>query len=517
MVCAASREDGSFFVAAMKFNVGGELVTADELVALGATDPDLFYQLFFPKTVRQDSAAFHLTMDSIMENPSDRFVHLRMFRGSAKTTRLRMYTLRRIAYGLSHTILYVGASEGHAARSLKWVRKQVEVNKVLKGAFHLVPGSKWQETELEIVSKITDETCWLLGAGITGNIRGINFDDYRPDLIILDDVITDENAATHDQREKVVDLILGALRGSLVPPSEDPNAKMVFAQTPMHNDDASSRAARNSSWTTLEVPIWSPVDAPIEERVASWEERYPKEWCEKERNSYIEENKLSVWSREMEMKLVTPENRAFKSNWLQPIDIMPKHTLNILSIDPVPPPSDREVAAGLKKKDYEVHMVIGHNNGNYYVREYKANRGHEPNWTVATFFELAIKYNVFLVVVEGIAYQRTLKWILEQEMRRRGIYFPVEAVTDVRKKYMKIVPPLARLGSGGKLFCASTHGDLISQFLDYPMVDHDDHLDALAQGLMRLASPVLEMGADQYIKSQMHGKTYKVPRPKGAP
>ena len=79
-------------------------------------------------------------------------------------------------------------------------------------------------------------------AGITGSLRGINFDDYRPDLIIVDDPQTDETAATLEQRNKVADLILGAVKNSLAPATEEPNAKLVMAITPQHNEDISQQA-----------------------------------------------------------------------------------------------------------------------------------------------------------------------------------------------------------------------------------------------------------------------------------
>jgi hypothetical protein len=48
---------------------------------------------------------------------------------------------------------------------------------------------------------------------------------------------TDENCATLEQRQKISDLVHGALKKSLAPPVDDPNAKMVMLVTPQHIDD----------------------------------------------------------------------------------------------------------------------------------------------------------------------------------------------------------------------------------------------------------------------------------------
>lgn len=504
----------------MKYKIEEDEYSAEQLIELGRKSPDAFYHIFFPRTVRQPSADFHLEVDAALEDSTARVVLLEMFRDSAKTTRLRLFMARRIAYGLSKTIFFLGASEGHAARSCRWIRKQVEFNKVYSEVFGLRLGSKQNETELEVVSDITGETCWILGTGYTGSVRGINFDDYRPDLIVVDDVVTDENAATQEQREKVIELVDSAVRNSLAPEVDDPNAKMVVAQTPIARGDLTEEMKKDSRVRHLHIPIWTKetLDLPADQQESRWPQRWPTAAVREDKLAASKKNRLSLWIREKEVRLVSPEKRDFRPEWLKQIDIMPTHTRNILSIDPVPPPSEREVAKGLKGKDWEVLAVVGQYGEDYYVKDFEANRGHEPNWTVTKVFELADRHNVVKVVVEGINYQRTLKWILEQEMKRRGKYYHVDVVTgDKRSKYNRIVSTLAGIASSGHLYCRPQHLDFIGQFNDYSDVEHDDYLDAVAQGLSKLINPVLEKGAADYLATVDNPRKYRVPRLRGAP
>ena len=87
-----------------------EVITTSELIELCAADGNLFETEFFPDTVRQESAPFH---DEVWRNleSSARLVNNQLFRGSGKTTKLRLYMAKRIAYGLSRTIMYVGLSQ----------------------------------------------------------------------------------------------------------------------------------------------------------------------------------------------------------------------------------------------------------------------------------------------------------------------------------------------------------------------------------------------------------------------
>ncbi len=89
-----------------------------ELVRLCTVDTELYGKAFFPQTFRHASPSFAKAMWEPMEDPNVRLVNLVAFRGSSKTSRARIFASKRIAYGISRTILYVGVSEGKAIESV---------------------------------------------------------------------------------------------------------------------------------------------------------------------------------------------------------------------------------------------------------------------------------------------------------------------------------------------------------------------------------------------------------------
>lgn len=454
----------------------------EEAVMLGAVDGEFFSHYFFPKTVRQSSPLFARQMWQLLDDPTARFLNFQMFRGSAKTTRARIATARRIAYGLSHTILYIGKSEGHAIRSIAWIKGAVERNRMFAETFNLRPGGKWSEIEAEIIHGTDEYPIWIMGMGITGSVRGINRDDFRPDLIVIDDVLDDENSATPEQRDKLENLILGAVKASLAPASETPDAKMIILQTPLNKEDASTKALLDPEFRSLTVGVWTPETAglPLEQQESIWPDRYPSEVLRREKSAYIARNKLSVWLREFECRVVSRETADFRPEWLRFYDEAPRCAFTIMAIDPVPPPSPTEIAKGMKDKDYEVLAVIGCNAGKFYLLEYSMHRGHDPSWTSAEFLRLAVKYWPRIVAIESVAYQRTLAWILRQVMARAARYFPIREVTDKRRKRDRIIDSLNGVSSEGKLYVHNSHVDFIQQFNEYPDVSHDDVLDTVS-------------------------------------
>jgi hypothetical protein len=465
-------------------------ITQAELVKLCAVDNRLFAKTFFPKTARMVTPPFVDEIWMMISDPFPRYVCLWVFRGGAKTSVLRMFTAKRIGYGISHTILYIGKSEGHAVRSVKWIKRQVQYNHLYRETFQLRRGDKWQDTEAEIWHGTDEYPVWIMGAGITGSIRGINEDDYRPDLIIIDDVIDEENSATPEQREKIDNLILGALKESLAPVSEAPHAKIVMLQTPLNREDASAKAQADPEWVSARFGCWTAdtEDAELARRESRWPERWTSETLRKEKTFAIRRNKLSLFTREKECKLTSPETSAFKPEWLQYYDLLPETMTVAMAIDPVPPPSDLQIAKGMKGKDYEALAVVGLYKGQYFLLDYSANRGHDPSWTVTEFFRLAIRWKPRVCVVESVAYQRTLAWLIREAMKSSRRYYVIKEMTDKRSKYDRIVDSLSGPTFNSAFYCKESHTEFISQFSEYPDVNHEDILEAVAVATAELST-----------------------------
>lgn len=458
-----------------------------EAVQLGAADGVFFSRFFFPKAMRQASPKMHYDVWDLIDLPDARLVGIEIFRGGAKTTICRIAAARRIGYGLTRTVLYIGKSGEHAQRSVQWLQRAVMFNSLYAGAFQLSKGDKWSPSggEITIYHGILDIMITVIALGITGSIRGVNVDDYRPDLIVIDDVVDDENAATAVQREKVEDLVMGGLRESLAPASEAPDAKLIMLGTPQDKSDINELAQQDPEFHSLRFGCWTPEteNLPLEQRQSSWPERWPSAVLRKEYQHAVARNQLSIWLREKECKLVSRESADFRAEWLQYWTVLPESGMTILIIDPVPPPSEAQIRKDLRDKDYEAFAVLRASGGKIYLCEYAINRGHDPNWTIATFFALAVKWRIHWYWAESYAYQRTLKWILENAMKERKLYFPFKHRDhDRRSKRDRVVQGLNGPASGGYFFCHQSHVDFIAQFTRYPKVDHDDLLEAVAVG-----------------------------------
>lgn len=472
-----------------------------EIVTLGATNPRLFCKAFFPKTFRDEFPPYFDRVWHPLESPLVTFINLQLFRGSAKTTNIRAFIGRRVAYALSRTILIICASQDKAEYTVKWLRGQIERNTAYTWCFGLKRAQPWNQDEIRIHHSLAGHDITIIGMGIHGSTRGLNIDDYRPDLILVDDGLDDETAASPVQRDKLENLVLGALAKSLATVSDNPNRKMIVTQTPFHHDDYSMKAFKDPTWYNVRQGCWTreTENHPLEHQESVWPVRFPTLELRTDKLGHISRNKASLFSREMECKLVTPETSSFKREWIAFYDentMPPVNQMYVcMAIDPVPPPSPLEIEKGMHKKNFEVIACVGYHQGSYYVLEYRFNRGHEPNWTVATFFEMMQKWSPKKLRVETHGYQSTLAWLLRNAMQSQGRYIPIEEEKDKRSKYDKIVDPLAGPLSHRKLLLHPGQHDLISMITDYPNVMFDDIIEAVAKAVEGLTTADIFDGA----------------------
>lgn len=467
---------------------------------LYAMDDDLFGREFFPEEFTQDTPAFHHQIGRILNDQLNRYVGIMMFRGSAKTTKVRVFAVKRAAFAISRTIALVSLAQSHSITNLQWIKNRIEAkDSKLYSVFGMRKGRKWAEDHIEIENQLMGIYTNIVAKGMTGQIRGLNIDGRRPDLIIADDISDDETTATPEAREKARSLFFGGLMQSLVPATENPDAKAVLLQTPLQEEDIISTAVKDPTWATMVVGCFDDSGESV------WPDRFPTEELRLERESYVRKGLLRIWLAEKECKIVGGENADFRGDWLKYWSRLPERMITFMSIDPVPPPSNRAIASGLKDHDFEVLSVVGIGPEGYYLLDQVGNRGHDPEWTISQFFALAERWKPVDVTIEGVAYQRVLKYILEKAMRERRRYVPVKVLDDKRGKRHRIVQSLAGVASQGRLFIHVQHADFQAQFLGFPHVSHDDYIDSAAMGIERAQQYDSGMIGESFLDIQNEG------------
>lgn len=472
-----------------------------EAVQLASTDGKFFARYYFPKTTRQESPPWEPQVWNLLDNPAARYSALKMFRGAAKTTRARIFAAKRAAFGFSRTILYVGKSQDHAARSVEWILKQIETNANFRDSFRLSPGSKWTGSEVEIINGLLGISVRILALGISGSIRGVNIDDYRPDLIIGDDILDEENTSTRESREKMEDLWFGALKESLAPASECPDAKQVLLSSPFLAGDLIDKCCKDESYKSLTISIFD------NNGESSWPSRWSTQELQREKEAAVRLGKLSLWLREKECTIVAREEASFQDGWLQRYDVLPAGLTFYIGVDPTPPPKEKGGSSKRSLDDAAI-VVIGVKGPSVYLAAYYVTKSPDPDEFITQLFNMVIQFRPVNVGIESILFARVVKSLIEKEMLKRRLFFLLTPVEDKRKKMVRIEQALTGRAAARQIFVNPAQIEAIQQFTLYPNVEHDDILDAFAIAI-ELINPNLEMAESLEDEAAFEELDYK--------
>lgn len=452
-------------------------ISRDDAIEMGAVSGMFFNRFFLPKTFSLIPAPSHYAITKFLDDPVPQFKALKLPRDFAKTTFCRAKALKKVCYGLTRTGLFTSDAKPHAKKSVRWLSRNIKFNKLIRQIFGLEIGMPDSGDELEILNRELGTRSYFQAQGMTGQLRGLNEDDNRPDFELCDDPCNEENTGTREQIEKLSNLFFGSLVNSLAARSIVPTSELLLAQTPLASGDLIDLACRDSSFSSMALSVFD----------EGGESNWPAKWSTKllisQKQGYIDRNQLHIWLREKECRISDPALTAFDPEWISIYESnerdLPDGMVFFLCVDPVPPPKDdRAVNKMLYKGDWEVWLVMGVSpNGDYWFCDGDRNRGHKPDWSMHTFERLMRQWNPLAVGVETTIYQRVLAYNIRQKMQEMRRYARVHEIEDKRKKYNKIIDNFTGPASARKIHIHRKLQHLIEQFQEYPQTTKDDDID----------------------------------------
>jgi hypothetical protein len=432
-----------------------------EVLKLSAVD-DLFYcRHFFPKTFRQKSPEYHRDFWYHFNNPERDFFGAEIFRGGAKTTLTRAGLSKRIGFGLTRNTLAIAINETMASHTVRWIKKQVDNGTYWATTFDIRKGDKWTDDWIELYHAQYDIKINLIAKGMTSGIRGLNFDDWRPDFVICDDISNEETCGTPEQLEKQRDIFFGTIVPAMAPKSEAPDRKLVLLQTGLHKEDIINQAHTDSRFFTVKYPklVYNKLTG---EPQSAWEARYPVAEVLQEKEDYTKKKQYHIWLREFGCKIISKETAAFDSTWLRYWASLPLDLEFYVGLDP---------ASDSKRK--EAHktaiVVIGYSRrtGDIYLVEYFAAQGKNPeemwNWLV----RVKRQYHPREIAVETVAFQKMLAWYFRTKMQENNFFFAIREYNDRRSKPDRIRQSYTDHAANGKFWVHENHTEFVTGFTDF--------------------------------------------------
>lgn len=163
-------------------------------------------------------------------------------RGHAKSTSLTFKgSIHAIVYEYKHYPIIISDSSEQAEGFLDNIRVEFEENEALKEDFGSLVGKVWRSNVLITSTNIKVEA---IGSG--KKIRGRKHRNWRPDLLVLDDIENDENVRTPEQRKKLESWFLKA-----VSKAGDDYTDIIYIGTLLHYDSLLAKTLNNPGYKAI--------------------------------------------------------------------------------------------------------------------------------------------------------------------------------------------------------------------------------------------------------------------------
>lgn len=428
-----------------------------------------FFILYLDGYVKYKTAAFQKEMFEIAQDKNIEAVVITAFRGSAKSTIMSLaYVIWTLISKQKNHIIILSQTQQLSKLILSNIRKELEENEQLIsdfGPFRAVT-DEWSQNSLLIPLYNCRITCISCGE----SIRGIKHRQYRPDLIICDDVEDVQSVRTKESRDKTYNWLTRE-----VIPVGDNNSKLIIIGNMLHEDGLMARLKKaikegNFSAIYREYPLLD------ENSKCLWSEKFPTQaHIDKLRNSIISE---TAWQREYLLKIIPEDDAIVLPDWIKYYEHLPEYRGNFrfiaIAVD---------LAISLSSKaDYTAMItasVFGYNeNLKIYIHPYPINKRMTFPDTVEEIKRLYASIGSDVIkrlFIEEVAYQSSII----QELVRQS--YPAEGVKVMGSdKRQRLILTTHLIKSAKIEFARKGCEELITQLIGFGYETHDDLADAFA-------------------------------------
>lgn len=238
-------------------------------------------------------------------------------RGIAKTTVFGEYMILYIAvygylpnFGDVNFILYVSDSMDNGVKNM---RKNLEA-RYNSSPFlqQMLPKANFTDNCWEFTN-IDGHQLVVNGYGAKTGIRGTKKLNTRPQIAILDDLLSDEDARSPTVIASIEDTIYKAVMYALHPNHN----KIIWLGTPFNKRDPLYKAVESGVWVTNVFPVCEKFPCTREEFHGSWEDRFNYDYVLKQYETNKATGKLAAFNQELMLRIMSDEDRLITESDIQ--------------------------------------------------------------------------------------------------------------------------------------------------------------------------------------------------------
>lgn len=347
-------------------------------------------------------------------------------RGIAKTTVMGEYLFLYIAvygelpgFGVVDLALYVSDSIENGVKNMrKNLEFRWENSDFLK---EYLPAEGVRFTDIRWQFKNIDGKMFIVkGYGAKTGVRGAKEMGKRPQLAVLDDLISDEDARSETVISAVEDTVYKAVNYALHPTKN----MIIWSGTPFNAKDPLYKAVESGAWAVNVFPVCEQYPCTKEDFKGSWPDRFTYEYVKLQYDIAIKTGKVHSFNQELMLRIMSEEDRMIQDSdicWYNIDSVLKnKNRFNFYITT--------DFATSLKDAaDFSVICVWAYNNNGDWLWVDGICKRQLMDKTVDDLFRLSQMYKPQGVGIEVTGQQGGfISWI-QNQMMERNIYFPLSS------------------------------------------------------------------------------------------
>lgn len=343
-------------------------------------------------------------------------------RGIAKTTLMGEYLFLFIAtygeipgFGRIDLALYVSDSIDNGVKNM---RKNLEFrweNSTFLQQY--IPQIKFTDIRWEFTNA-EGKKLIIKGYGAKTGVRGAKELGKRPQLAVLDDLISDEDARSATVIAAVEDTVYKAVDYALHPTKN----LIIWSGTPFNAKDPLYKAVESGAWGVNVFPVCEQFPCSEEDFRGSWPDRFTYKYVKTQYENAVKLGKVDTFNQELMLRIMSEEDRLILDEdigWYKIDNVLKyKHRFNFYITT--------DFATSAKQSsDFSVISVWAYNNIGDWLWVDGICKRQTMDKNIDALFRFSQQYRPQSVGVEVTGQQGGfIPWIQDQ-MMVRNIYFPL--------------------------------------------------------------------------------------------
>lgn len=326
-------------------------------------------------------------------------------RDHAKTTLAKLSAVWYFLFSDYRFILYISNTSNIAVEACRDIISTIECDNMI--ATFGVPRFYTRQEGLGLYRwELGKKMCILRALGAGQQVRGLNIDQQRPQVIIIDDLESVENIATEDQYNKLKRWTYGTLFKA----ADKFSHKIIQIGNMISSKCLIAEHCADPDWESVHYGAILADGTPL------WPEAWPVEKLMADYNRYKRAGMVDTWLQEMQNLPVAGSGGLIHAEEIKytPRMVPGDCQYGFITID---------LAISSQTWAHKTAVCVhGWNGECWTLCEVLAERGWEPVELFNTVIYLTRKWHVFVIAMEAVAFQAALKPVFEYLSRSMGIY-----------------------------------------------------------------------------------------------